>query len=370
MTASRRFPSRLQPLTVSRNTATITHFDAFSSLTTFAHRDKSGACSGCFARHAEVEEDSATGRVDIITRGGIRLKRGVPPDGAVIVSLEDWQPESVSGFLLTRVRLVLYAPAGETWATQDDTIVDLRYKALLKWLQDIKSVGPDVYTGDLDDVTSTSDLTLINNTHRFNFNQQTDGGSSPVTFYIIQASYGPTSTDLVFNAVFNTIGGFTSASPDPVLMAEYLSATSITLSTELESDIPPMGDPDEPVPIHAERVKFADADLYEVEGKPTWRSTAGMTTIGGAYGRVLSNGALTVKDAGLSTEYAEIPWSDHAKTYNLRAIHCDNDDDDFDVIRLPNPRDAVPQQGETIDLAIQNDLASGATSTFRTQTAP
>ena len=309
---------------------------------------------GALVQGAAVEVDAATGRTDIVTTGGIRFKRGVPVNGEVLASLGDWQVENVSGYLGVRIRLVLRAPSGTDWPTPDEVVLDHRFRAFIYWMQGIKTAGPDIYTGDIDDVTEESDLTLINGGHRFTFDQNIGTNTSLLTFRIIQTSYGSTRASIIIS----TISGVTTAAMNVELLTEYFDATNVTVPTELASDIPPLNDPDDPVPVYVERVKFSRADLLEVEEKPTWRSSAGMTTIGGAYGRVIRSSELRVVDNGLATEHRVIPWDDHAKMYNVQSIHCDDAAAYARRIRLPDPRDAVPQQGETLDIAFQNDLDS------------
>ena len=307
--------------------------------TSIERHDNRQEVEGALFRHASVEEDSVSERRDIVTTGGIRPKRGVPPSGTAEVSMRDWFAEYVSSGTF---RFRLNDPGG---------IDNARVLAMVQLLIDRKVSGPDILASgvdSLDDIDDVADFLLGNRNYDIN---QLDGaltGSQVVKFSVTQYGYGPLSFQITCAAIAGSYGFSISR------LTEMFRGLTVEVPTTGEYDEPPLGNDEQPGPVFADQVVFPDqGELRPVNEYPTWQSSAGHTTLGGPYGRIITH---VQTDRASGDDYRTIDWDDHALIYNARAIHLSGGSAfDYNVLRLDYPRNMVPNQGESYDFDIVND---------------
>ena len=263
---------------------------------------------GAFVKHATVEEDSDTGRRDIKTSGGFVPVKRISDSGEVQQSLEDWTASNVVG----KLRLTIYARAGEEFAGTD-LITDLpRIEAMIRFLEENRTSGSAI--------NFASGITLSGLHAALVLRSYTiDQDISSVTKNIVLDLSSSARNLTMLNLTFNVTSGTLSVS----LLNTMLSGTSFGLETDAAIEEPPFGDTG--VRLIAERIELADGQFISDRGIPTWRIEGRSHPMGGSYGKTIRLHNLTLHDDG----YHFFPWTDRETVYDLRAVHIK---DFFDVV--------------------------------------
>ena len=231
--------------------------------------------------------------------------------------------------MIGKLRVTIYALAGEEFAGTD-LITDLpRIEAMVRFLEDNRTSGSPI--------NFASGITLSGLHAALVVRSYTiDQDISSVTKNIVLDLSSSQRNLTTMNLTFNITSGTLSVS----LMNAMLSATSFGLETEDAIEEPPFGNT--AVRLKAERIVFPDGQFISERGIPTWRFDGNSHPMGGSYGKTIRLHNLILHDDG----YHYFPWDDREAVYDLRAVHIE---DFFNVV---------------VRLGAYNEMAVGAGSQF------
>ena len=291
--------------------------------------------AGAHAAHAEVEEDSITGRKDVVTTGGLRVKKGVPPSGDLDQSIADWFAEVRGSNARIGINALPGAPYDIGSSTESGTEVesDVRVRAMIVKLESIRTAGDALYDDDnpLSGITEWSQSIFSGRTFSLPFNSLGD----LLVFTIGTTTSGPSR--LTFNITR------TSAS-EPVYIDdinETINNTTVTFPTENADEKPPFGDTT--VPALMERAVMPGGSLVVDRGLAALWTPTKRIPIGAR--EILTWDNLTVVPG---ETYREIPFG-----YFNFAIHVESTGNR--VIRIPDPSDIVPYIEGAIEFEVHNN---------------
>ena len=284
---------------------------------------------GAFLRHGSVEEDTTSGRLDILLSGGFVPELTIPFTGELTQSLEDWTGYAAHS---SAVRLELIARSGIQYADATVISVDARVRALVKWMDDHRTVGSQMWTGDLESIDAWTDIDFFGG-RRYTFDQDASDTTNTVTVRVNGTSIGGTGLDVTIIAT----SGILSLS----LVNSLFDNTTVELVTGRAEEEPPFGDVD--IPVSAERIKFRGGQIRDMKGFPVWEKDSIQNVIGSSYGRVVQLGSL---EYTTGDNYYTAPLE-----YGLFGIH---DVTSFQRnLRIPKPSGMVPVQGGEIEFEIR-----------------
>ena len=304
--------------------------------------------SGAFLKHAEVEENTTTGRADLKSSAGWVPKKEAPRTGTAVIRLDDIFTTVVAsgGFAIE-----LQEPAGG-WQ-------DYRARALAKWLDDHRVTGDSILdVTDYDDIDSTSDIDYSG--REFQFDQDVGSATANVKFTITQVLVANNS----LLGIYCSPTSDTPATFDVAKMTAYFRQTTVDYPTANEIEEGPLGNPDEKQPVYLSRGVFSTGELIDIKGRPTWQNKRGKYTLGGGYGHILTSDALTVETGD---DFSRLDWADGELSYNLRALHFVGTGAQHNNFRLDGVDQMVPNQGEAIEFEVKNDepVGTGRPKTIR-----
>ena len=285
---------------------------------------------------AEVTEDATSGRHDINMPGGLTTKRRTPSTGEMTLDLRDWSlvPDPTSP---ERLGWMVYeAPTGADWAGTVNVGGLAPVRALVKWLESIRT------TGDVVDYTPTSlaDLAAGIGTREYEFI------SNGLIFTFVVDSHRILANQTTLELRISQ----TTASSADLDLREFLStmmnAGVQTIEVSREAEYPPSAPPD--APLYGSSVRFDDNIIFRHRNRyPTifakdhandWYETP----VG--YGRV-------VQLADLSTFNMKQRLG---AFYGIGAIHMSDDYTANETLILPDPSTFLQFWGTEWVLTLHN----------------
>jgi hypothetical protein len=295
---------------------------------------------GAFLLEAEVEEDSQTGRRDIVTKGGVRFNRRVPTGGMLTQFMEDWICITQAGFF------DFHLFKNPDLPFDFDTLVDddIRIRAMLVWLNSVRTSGEDALFSDIGDVHSSLDIANALSGHMHSYNQRHEAGQTS------NVKMGLNSSAVTASRVSIRFAQATDSPNDLVTGYHNLlfDNTSVTVATDNADEEPLVGSKD--VREYARRLITPTGELSFDVGFPVWtdKETGQSHTVGSS--------------AGIVIDWETLPgviFSDVPLLYNLAAIHDATDGNDTNYTNVPTGQNCVPNQGEAIEFEIHNRRATG-----------
>ena len=304
---------------------------------------------GTFLRHATVAKDSVSGRSDISMGGGIKPVKAVPPSGDLNQSVSDWFAEATG----SNARFSLNALPGEEFDNGSSGVAgteaegDVRVRAMIVYLESIRSIGDVLYDDDnpLSDITEWSSSIFSGRTFSLTLNTLGD----QLIFTISSSTSGAA------RLTFTIARTGTSDAVNVDSLNEIINDATVTFPTEDEDDVPPFGDT--AVPVRMERAVMAGGEFVidrdiPAFWKPTKRKPIGARDI------------LRWEDLEVVTgeTYRNLPFG-----YFNFAVHITATVDR--VIRVPNPEDIVPYVEGAIEFEVHNNNAYSDGKKVELQTA-
>ena len=286
--------------------------------------------NGAFMHGGTVDIDPDTGRHDIHMSGGFVPEKRASDSGEMQQPLEDWTASNVIG----RLRVTIYARAGEQFEGTDLISDDPRIEALIQFLDNNRTSGNAI---NFDGLT-LSGLHAALMFRTYIIDQDVSTMTNNIALTLSSSGRNLNTLNLTFNVTSGTllIG----------LMNTLLSNISFNLETDEAIEEPPFGSL--AVRILAERIEFANGQFISERGIPTWRFDGRSHPMGGSYGKTIRLHNLTLHDDG----YHFFPWDDREAVYDLRAVHIE---DFFDVVvRLGSYDEMAVGAGSQFSFDIHN----------------
>ena len=281
-----------------------------------------------------------TGRSDVVMKGGVRFKRRVPTGGMLTQSTEDWVCITQAGFY------DFHLFKNPDLPFDFDTLVDddIRIRAMLVWLNSVRTSGEDALFTDIGDVHSSLDIANALSGHTHSYNQRHEAGQTSN----VKMGYG--SSVVTASRVSIRFAQATDSPNDLVTGYHNLlfDNTSVTVATDNADEEPLVGSKD--VREYARRLITPTGELSFDVGFPIWtdKETGQSHTVGSS--------------AGIVIDWETLPgviFSNVPLLYNLAAIHDATDGNDTNYTDVPTGQNCVPNQGEAIEFEIHNRRATG-----------